>query len=445
MKKTIIFIFLVLGLMLQVHADYTGQDTNPALSLSLINQDPTIALAGDFVDVRLGMVNFGGADATNVKVEFVPTYPFQLLQGQDSVFNIGTMLGYQGTENMKIVKFRVGVDRNVTAGTFNLTVNYYRDGLAAPVQVLIPIQVNKQQIAEVIQIDKTILVPGTENNVTFRISNVGRAPINDLTFNWINPDKVILPVASDNSRYIPSLDVGQSIDVTYDVIADTSATAGLYTLDLSLTYLDPLNSSQTKLLSTVAGIYVGGGTDFDVAFSESSAGQTSFSIANIGSNPANSVSVIIPQQPGWMVSGSNSVIIGNLNKGDYTVASFNLQAMSSSNNRTGSQNRTGRNYSGSGYSNANPTANFTRSFGGNSLIVQIAYTDTTGARQTNLKEVNLSTKNIPNTKFGGRGGAAAQTPSFFVTYEWYIIGALVLVIGYMWYTRSGKKLNSISV
>ena len=73
-------------------------------------------------------------------------------------------------------------------------------------------------------------------------------------------------------------------------------------------------------------MYVGGETDFDVAFSGSANGQTSFSVSNIGSVGASSVTVNIPKQLGWRVSGSDSAIIGNLDKGDYTIASFNLQS-----------------------------------------------------------------------------------------------------------------------
>ena len=127
------------------------------------------------------------------------------------------------------------------------------------------------------------------------------------------------------------------------MIADTNALPGLYKLNLYLTYEDSF-SNKTKKISTIAGMYVGGGTDFDVAFSDNANGQMSFSVANIGSNPANSVSVIFPSRRGWSVSGSNSVIIGNLNKGDYTVASFKLQ--SSISNKT-FQNRGARNNSNS--------------------------------------------------------------------------------------------------
>ena len=39
---------------------------------------------------------------------------------------------------------------------------------------------------------------------------------------------------------------------------------------------------------------------------------------------AYSVKVSIPDQEGYKVSGSSSTIVGNLEKGDYTIASFNV-------------------------------------------------------------------------------------------------------------------------
>jgi len=86
------------------------------------------------------------------------------------------------------------------------------------------------------------------------------------------------------------------------VIADTNADAGLYKLDLQLSYEDSVSGTEEEI-STSAGIYVGGGTDFDIAYSESSGSDMSFTVANIGSNPAFSVSVVIPQQTGWTVTG----------------------------------------------------------------------------------------------------------------------------------------------
>jgi hypothetical protein len=166
-------------------------------------------------------------------------------------------------------------------------------------------------------------------------------------------------------------------------------------------------------------VYVGGGTDFEVAFSESSSGTTSFSIANIGSNPAYSVSVIIPQQEGWTVSGSNSMIIGNLNNGDYTVASFALQSARTRTqpSQTGEQDMPDRAQQGSAPSSE--------------IAVQVAYTDTRGERHTINKKVQLNLQSAAAstdteaTQAMMQGRRQMQQQGFFSQYKWYIIGGIL--------------------
>ncbi len=180
-------------------------------------------------------------------------------------------------------------------------------------------------------------------------------------------------------------------------------------------------------------MYVGGGTDFDTAFSDSSNGQMSFSVANIGSNPANSVSVTIPEQRGWSVTGSNSVIIGNLNKGDYTVASFKLQ---SSMSNMSSQNRGARN--NSNMQGGQRSMNGSTSNSPDTVLMQIAYTDTTGERNVVEKQVKIGFQNVASsdglTGSQGRRGAVPQE-SVFSTYMWYFIGIGVLLVGFVGYRK----------
>ncbi|MBU4222799.1 MAG: hypothetical protein KKD46_05980, partial [Euryarchaeota archaeon] len=275
----------------------------------------------------------------------------------------------------------------------------------------------------------------------FTINNVGNAPLRDLTFYWENGDNIILPVGSDNTRYLKYIDVGEGADLDYQVISDTNTIPGLYKLNLYLTYEDPVSKTEKKI-STIAGVYVGGGTDFDVAFSESANGETSFSIANIGSNPAYSVSVIIPEQRNWRVTGSNSVIIGNLNKGDYTVASFKLQSSTST---ITSQNRTAP--AGANIQERSAQRSMNSSINGSSdtLLMQIAYTDTMGERNIIEKEVKVvgvqSTAVTDGlTAMQGRRGAVQQEG---VSYIWYLIGIAVLVVGFVAYRkyRSQKLID----
>jgi len=309
--------------MIPTSVAFTDPSDAKVISISLVNHDPDPAIAGDIMEIYLGIENTGGGSANDLIVEFVPEYPFTLVVDEPAVQNIGTMNPYQYNDYMKIITYTIKVDSDASAGSYDLKIRYYELGDSTLTEKSVTIDVKNREMAEIIQIDKTNLVPGEQSGLTFTVNNVGKAPLRDLTFSWINEDKIILPVGSDNTKYIKNIDIGESVELDYQVIADSNADPGLYELKLYLSYDDPITYEE-KEISTIAGVYVGGGTDFDVALSDYSGSETSFSIANIGSNPAYSVSVIVPQQNGWQVSGPNSVIIGNLNKGDYTVASFNL-------------------------------------------------------------------------------------------------------------------------
>ena len=326
------------------------------------------------------------------------------------------------------------VDPSAQTGSHNVKVKYYEEGSYYVTEKNIHIDVKNKEVAEIIHIDKTLLVPGKQISMKFTISNVGNTPLNDLIFSWENEDKIILPVGSDNTRYIKSIDVGGSADVEYQVIADTNAVLGLYQLNLYLTYDQYMNSS-SKTISTIAGVYVGGETDFDVAFSESSVGQTSFSVANIGSNPANSVFVIIPEQKGWSVSGSSSVIIGNLNKGDYTVASFTLKSSMSS---LASASDTKFQNTEDADTNLMAQRSVDNSIG--TLTVQIAYTDTLGERHIIEKDVKVASNDLASVSeqmFAKRDQMTAQTG--LSSYNNYFVVVAILVISAFLYRKYKKR------
>ncbi len=440
MKTNAFLALILLALTLLLPMSYAGLEDTTAISVTLLNQDPDPAIAGDIVEVRIGVANLGGKVADNFVLEFSPSYPFELVPGESAIQKIGTLNAYQGGQTMKIAKYRTKVDKDTIAGSYELKINYYREGLGGVVQKSLPVDVRNKESAQIIHIDKTLLVPGKQESLIFTINNVGNAPLRDLTFSWVNDDKIILPVGSDNTRYIKYIDVGGSVELEYRVIADTNAVLGLYQLDLQLTYAQSGDSS-AKQISTIAGVYVGGGTDFDVAFSDSSGGSTSFSVANVGSTPANSVSVIIPEQRGWRVTGSNSAMIGNLNKGDYTVASFNLQP--STGNMTSGNNMN--------FQNRNPAAlNSTqgglvqRSANGSTgaLLIQIAYTDTMGERHIVEKEVRVGAQSAADISgrmvMQGRQ-MNTQNTGFFSQYGTYIAAISILAAGFVLYQKYKKR------
>jgi len=437
MKEIIMRFILILAIMI-IFSDFVcaDMDSSKLIITSLVNQDPDPAIAGDVVEVRVCVENHGGIDAENLMLEFIPQYPFAAISGENNLKEVGTLKAYQIEAESKIVKFKVRVDLNATPGEYELKIKEYENGTDISITRSINIEVKNKENAEVIYIDKTLLVPGKQTTLNFTINNVGNAPLRDLIFSWENKDEIILPVGSDNTKYIKSIGIGDSAELSYQVIADTNAVSGLYKLDLHLSYDNSLNGEEENT-DTIAGIYVGGGTDFDIAFSEISSGSTSFTIANIGSNPAVSVSIIIPRQEGWKVSGPNSMIIGNLNTGDYTVASFVLQYLNIMPSVADEQKE---------LIQEKISTQRTTDQSQNKLKIQIAYTDTMGQRELIEKEININRQTLmglavdsENRGFKKKSDYSKSPDNFFSQYQGYIIGLIILMVVGLMYRKYKRE------
>jgi len=409
--KSILLIFLLLVLSANL-VNATTQD----VSISLLNQDPDPAIAGDIIEIKLAIENKGDI-LDNLIIEIEPTYPFLEISGEELIEEVGSLQTTQSSGYSKVVKFNLKVDPDAKAGNYNLNVKYYEENGGYIIQDTVSIEVENEDSAEIIYIDQIELLPGKKTELKFTINNVGSSPLRDLTFSWSNEDEVILPVGSDDTKYIKSLGVGESTVLSYNVMADSSEDAGLYKLDLSLVYNDPITNEE-NIVNTIAGIYVGGETDFEVAFSDNSEGEMAFTIANIGSNDATSVSIKIPKQEAVKVNGASSNIIGNLNKGDYTVATFKMNANSED------------------------------------ILILIDYTDTTGERITTTKVVNTGissnsdfqstegeTKNMPGSRMGpgGMGNMTSGVSKLIPIVKWVGISLLILIIGIIGFKIHKKK------
>ena len=396
MKNGVVFIIVFLLMMSAVQAVEYGSAT---LKVTLLNQEPDPARAGDTVNLRLRVENIGAQPIENLELEVIATYPFTVIDGP-ALRNIGTLYAYQTDKNYINTEYKLKIEKDVVNGKHELKVRY-RQSKNVWVTASFNIEIKSKEFAQIIYVDKAKIEPGKETGMKFTITNIGSAPLQNLVFSWSEPTGILLPVFSDDTKYIKYLDIGDSTELNYTVIADVNAKPGLYQMDLNLRY-ESLTNSTATVIKTKAGIFVGGETSFDIAFSESTQGQTSLSVANTGNNPALSVSVRIPEQSGFRVTGSNSAIIGNLDKGDYTIVSFQIVQSSMFNNtqapRQGrgqrTQNGTQSTQAGNGTNELN-----------NRLRVVIDYTDTTGERRS-IEKI------IPAQFRAGAGGGATYTGQF---------------------------------
>ncbi len=422
----------------------TGTSQSQIVIVSFVNQIPDPGRAGELMEIRLRVENKGGQEVNDYQMELVPKYPFLALAGEQYVQTIDKLSAYQQGDNAVILKYKVMIDKNAVNGANAIGIRQGKKGSTSLSSVTqsFNVDIRGVQFAQIIYVDKAILQPGKETKLNFTVTNIGNAPLQDLIFSWREPNGAILPVYSDDTKYVKHLDAGESAQLQYSVVADVNTAPGLYKLDLSLKF-DTGNGTATQI-NTVAGVLIGGETDFDVSFSESSAGQTTLSVANTGNTPATSVTVSIPPQDNFRVTGSASSIIGNLDKGDYTVVSFQIVSASSFGNFTrGTNQRNGNTASGQ---QAPPTQNSqatSQNGARNNLLVRIDYTDTTGARRSIEKSVPIQFRTASTTGTTSTTGGFARAganKSFWKSTTFYVLIALVVIVGIgVWYFKYHKN------
>jgi len=400
--------FLCLGVGTALGAS-NGDINSASVQVNVTNQNPDTARPGEPVELTLGVQDIGNSDLKDITVTVNPKYPFSKLSGEELEKSISYLNARQDDDEAGVLKFKLMTDANASEGTYDLDiVTTYKSGSGSSATTYtttktIKLEVQGKEYAQVVTISKADIDIAKEEPLEFIVTNTGTSPLKNLVFSWNDPKGVVLPVYSDNTKHIKQLDAGQSVKVDYTVMADVNANPGLYTLNVNLSYED--SDSDSKNIQTTAGLFVGGATDFDVSFSESSAGETSLSVANVGNNIAYAVKVSVPDQDGYKVSGSSSTIVGNLEKGDYTIASFDV-----SNAQGGAGGDTTENGAGTPPDSSKAGANGANlsSTNSNPLKVQIEYTDAKGERNTVTKEVELETTSGNMTAAGGQGGPGSS-------------------------------------
>lgn len=411
-----------------------------SLQVSLLNQDPDPAKAGEMLELRFMLENTGGSELREQTLELLLDYPFVAVPGETYVRTVSTLGAYQQDSDALIIKYRVRVDENAVKGTNEIRLKRTSGTSDIPVISTFDVEIQGTEFAQILNVNKAKIDPGKETPLNFTVANVGNSPLQNLVFSWSESAGTILPVYSDDTKYVSKLDVGESVVLQYTIVADVNADSGLYPLDLSLEY--ETSEGTTHTMETKVGVLIGGETDFDVTFSESSAGQTSLSVANTGNNPALSVTVRIPDQESFRVSGSTSSIIGNLDKGDYTIVSFQISQSSAFGTATpsGTSGFRSRTSDVQGAAPSAPSVNLTRvsgsSAGAGALNVLIEYTDTTGERHSVQKNVSIQFRDIATA---AAASTAGNVSSPIMTYAMLGVLAAVCVAAFL----KRKRLSGI--
>lgn len=355
---------------------------------------PLTISAGDTVSVAIDIKNRGsGLSIENLITALEVGNQFEAISLEDEVGNIKPR-----ATKTAIMKFTVNEDTLPGYYPVFLTLNYLRDGVPITERQTISVPVSLAEKNVDVTVEPKIINPGNQTELIFRLKNISGTSISNVSFSWDESNDLILPLGSDNKRYVNNIKSNETKELVYIVAADPNISPGIYPIDVTISFTDV---EGTKTQESEVGIIIGGETDFEVS-AEVKNNQLSLSIANIGSNNAESVVIKIPKQNSVSISGTNIEIVGNLNKGDFTLANFNLQGTAQIRDSEVSGS-TGMRIPGFRTPRTQPThetdADFTGlNFLGGEILIQIDYTDTTGERHTVTKKIELS---IESTGFAG--------------------------------------------
>lgn len=360
--------------------------TTPSISVNVLKYDPSPAESGKFLDLWISASNKGTGIANDYVLELVPGYPFFLDSNENPIRNYD-IIDADGIRT----DYKLRVAEDAPNGDSILKVKVYKKGSSSFATQDLKISILGKTDVNVISASPETLLPGKATSVTFVLNNTGKADVRDLVVTWYDADKKILPISGESRVKIDQIKVGEAKEITFNMIADPSITQGVHVINLNMSLQRfGISDSRTAQIAFI----VGGLTNFESSQQEITDATMSISVANIGVNIGTAVSVSVPEQSGWKIVGSNSVFLGNLNPGDFTVASLQIQPASTSVKK---------------------------------LLLNLDYTDTTGTRQSVQKEITVNLDNIKSTK-----------PKQGISPIVYLV-VLVVIVGAGYYLK--KKLK----
>ncbi len=165
-------------------------------------------------------------------------------------------------------------------------------------------------------------------DVWIKFQNKGSSNLEGAAIKFIPSYPFSLDPTEENEKDLGTVIPGQFSIQKFKIRIDKGAVEGDNTITFE--YKECIGCVWNEISPTINIIEAH--TDFEIVVQELAKEGTSIAIANIGKNPANSITIKIPEQQDIEVKGISSTIIGNLYAGDYTIATYNLIPKNPENN-----------------------------------------------------------------------------------------------------------------
>ncbi len=369
--------------------------TQVASAQSYLVTESAPVFPGDTTYVYVSIQNTGfGSFLNDVSVRLLPkdNASANAVTILDDVYSLGTI---ENWGDQRTAKFKIHINPDAAEGDYYFNVFIYYRGQQINSNTPAPMVTTelKDQILTikgkpvVVLLNSTlgIIEPMSVNKETLKFKNTGTGTVQnavaeiDLTGTGGSSKSSFSILGAGTKFSLGNLKAGDEAEITFELAVDITATPGVYNLPLKITGLDNYSSDN------FVGVVVAGTTNFEISYQETS-GSFTLNVLNTGISSASAVTVSLPPQKNFSITGSTSTVLGTLNSGDYTSAIFQISKIPGT---------------------------------GNNLEIEIQYTDTSGQRHTITKSLTVEISST-ETK-----ASAGSTTNYTV---WMLAVVILLVI-----------------
>ena len=397
MKNKLSILLVLTGLIISpAVAQDLSSDLGPSgisegsnVDITLINQDPATAQPGEYVDLKFKISNQGQSPAEDTSVELVESFPFSLDPDVSGNRELGDMRGAAIGDDSYIVEYRVRVDENAVESENEISLKYTTGDDDFSVTRDFDISVDDVGTDFELSAGKV-----SASSIPVNLDNIGDKSAESV--HVVLPDQSGINKEGVETQVVGSMDSGENKEVDFAV--SNISVGSSYRFEIHYTDGNGVRRELVRNID-IGTIPV---NPVQVTVQSANPSETTFAVSNTGGEQISSVITQL-QDENVNVSGSRTQVLGNLNSGDYTLATFDLESSEIS-----------------------------------TVDMEVSYTDSSDIRRNSVESITL-----PDSTSGGTTSTVSsdeEDGNSSMTYILIGLGGLVLVGVYALYRRrKGKK------
>ena len=397
MKNKLSILLVLTGLIISpavaqdLSSDFgpSGISDGSNVDITLINQDPATAQPGEYVDLKFKISNQGLDPAEDTSVELVESFPFSLDPDVSANRELGDMRGAAIGDDSYIVEYRVRVDENAVESENEISLNYTIGDDDFSVTRNFDISVDDVGTDFELSAGKV-----SASSIPVNLDNIGDKSAESV--HVVLPDQSGIEKKGVETQVVGSMDSGENKEVDFAV--SNISVGSSYRFEIHYTDGNGVRRELVRNIE-IGTIPV---NPVQVTVQSANPSETTFAVSNTGGKQISSVITQL-QDENVDVLGSSTQVLGNLNSGDYTLATFDLESSEISR-----------------------------------VDMEVSYTDSSGIRRNSVESITLPDSTSEGTTSTVSGDEEGGNSS--MTYILIGVGGLLLVGVYALYRRrKGKK------